>query len=140
MESKSKALLENLIKFYNVQENFDKLQNILQNKTQISMRIIEYYTTVYAKENNRLLHNEYKNMLRGLNKANFDPYCRKVKGVKTIFLFECESGNCYTTVAQANFYKWIIEKGIVECIQKEYPDISELCSRLRGAPKTNLTS
>lgn len=116
-------LLENLIKFYNKTENFNQLTDIINNNKKVSMRLIEWFVTVYAKENNRILHCNYKNMLKGLNKVNFDPYCRKVKGKETIFLFECNSGNCYTTIAQANFYKWIIEENIIGYINDDYDNI-----------------
>ena len=126
METKSSILLIKLIDFYNIQDNFNKLQIILDGKGKISMRIIEWYISVYSKKYNRILHCEYKNILRGLNKANFDPYRRKIKGKETIFLFECHSGHCYTSVAQANFYKWIIEKEILEQITKDWESINKI--------------
>ena len=129
---KSSILLECLTTFYDVPENFTKMTDIIE-KNQISLRIIEWYVTIYAKQNKRQLHCEYKNKLKGLHKSNFDPYCRKFKTITNVngvterqnvaFMFECKSGKCYTTIAQLNFYKWLIENKIIDYIYNEYNEL-----------------
>jgi hypothetical protein len=121
---RSSILLEKLHEFYDVEENYTQMVNIIE-KNKVSLRIIEWYITIYAKNYNIQLHCDYKNKLKGLQKSNFDPYCRKYKIVQNekhniAFDFQTAHGTCYTTVAQLNFCKWLIENKIIDYIYNDY--------------------
>ncbi len=128
----SQFLLEKLTCFYNVQENFNRMIEIVE-KNKISLRIIEWYVTIYSKYKNKQIHINYKNKLKGLHKTNFDVYCRSTRNIITrdgkiqnnnvIIDFKCQSGVCKTTIAQLNFYKWIIENKVLEYIYNDYTNV-----------------
>jgi len=116
---KQDILLESLKKFYTNQTNFNKLKNILSKDTSISLRAIDYLCTNYAKSHDIIynvgkspfnLYLSYRSQLKAYSKMQFDPFRRhdrialKIEGYETL----------ETTVAQLNFFKWAIEKKVID--------------------------
>ena len=114
---KMDILLESLYKYYKEEENITKLLEVIEVNNKISLRIIDWFVTNYSK-NNRVRYNhngvevsvytDYKNQLRAFSKKMFDPFCRRkreeIEGIGT------------TTIGQMNFFKWAIEKGVLNYI------------------------
>jgi hypothetical protein len=111
--SKAELLLGALDKFYTNEKNNKILVDILQHKSGISLRKLEYFVTSYAKQTNLSyttggklfsVHLAYKSSLDGYSKKLFDPFCRteriQFKGITT-------------TVAQLNFIRWCIINDII---------------------------
>ena len=44
-------LLNNLLEFYKVNDNMDKMLRIINGESKISLRIIDWFATNYAKKN-----------------------------------------------------------------------------------------
>lgn len=116
---KQDILLESLKKFYSVQTNFNKLKNILSKDSQISLRAIDYLCTNYAKNHDVIynvgktsfnLYLSYRSQLKAYSKMQFDPFRRHDRIILKI------DGNepIETTVAQLNFFKWAIEKKVID--------------------------
>ena len=51
IDTQSDLLLEKLLKFYNSDNNFDKMINIINGTSKISLRIVDWFVTNYSKKN-----------------------------------------------------------------------------------------
>lgn len=107
-----------LIDFFSKQSNFILFYNIIEKNHEPSLRIIDWFVSNYCKRKRIVLYNldifsEYKSMLKSFSKKYFDPF-RRGKRV-FIYLFNTE---IETTMAQLNFFRWIIEKNIFSYIEQ----------------------
>ena len=121
--SKGDILLKRLLNYY-TSEKKAIISDITQGRTNLSLRIIDWFVTNYSK-NNRVRYNhngvevavytDYKNQLRAFSKKMFDPFCRRkreeIEGIGT------------TTIGQLNFFKWAIDKGVLNYIFSNAKDI-----------------
>ncbi len=137
-------LLVNLLSFYNVydsdgnynpQNNLDKMLKIITGETKISLRIIDWFTTNYAKKyytnyiiegNNNIakrfkVYNEYKLKLDSYGKNRFDPFCRWDR----INIPYTNGKFIETTIGQLNFFKWALENKLIDYIYTYYADIEK---------------
>lgn len=120
--SKQDLLLKSLDDFFSDEKNFAELSDVLDHKSGISLRNIEWFVTNYAKEkrtkflspsgNNIDVHIAYKASLGGYSKKFFDPFCRTER---------IQFRGFTTTVAQLNFIRWCIRNGILKYIKTELP-------------------
>ena len=126
--NKNLLLMDNINKYFSIRENKNILINILNNKYNISLRIIDWFVTNYCKkynifwvENNQrfVVYLNYKLQLKAYSKKYFDPFCRRER----IFFHYKEDEYLETTVGQLNFFKWIIEHNIINYIKNNYEDI-----------------
>lgn len=136
-------LLVNLLTFYNVYDcdgiynpnnNLDKMLKIITGETKISLRIIDWFTTNYAKKyfiiyniegsSNNIprrfkVYNEYKLKLDSYGKNRFDPFCRWDR----INIPYTNGKFIETTIGQLNFFKWALENQLIDYINHYYNDI-----------------
>ncbi len=63
-------------------------------------------------DNYIIVHDNYKCQLKEYNKKNFDPFCRWNR----IRMYYDKNKFFYTTIAQLNFFKWAIEKHILDYV------------------------
>ena len=141
-------LLRNLMKFYNTdidgvynpENNFDKMLKIITGDSKISLRIIDWFTTNYAKKNFTLymlngkrfkVYDDYKLKLKAYSKKRFDPFCRYQK----ISIPYKDGKFIETTIGQLNFFKWSIENKIVDYIEENYDDIERDMNNRNSASK-----
>jgi hypothetical protein len=117
IQSQEQWVLHRLEKFYSIPENLRKAESVLSGNS-ISLRLIDWFVTNYAKKYNSTLiakkkhiivYLSYKSHLKAYSKKMFDPFCRckriKFKGLDT-------------TVGQLNFFEWIISDEILEYIEQ----------------------
>lgn len=80
-----------------------------------------------------MIHDNYKCKLKEYNKKNFDPFCRwqriimiydKRSIIKDGELITVKEKSFETTVAQLNFFKWIIENHIIDYIIENFDVIN----------------
>jgi hypothetical protein len=80
-----------------------------------------------------MIHDNYKCKLKEYNKKNFDPFCRwqriimiydKKSIIKDGELITVKEKSFETTVAQLNFFKWIIENHIIDYIIENFDAIN----------------
>jgi len=122
--SKTDILLTSINKFYSEDENKAVLMNILNKKSGISLRNIEWFITNYSKKNHTsyttrngkvfLVHCAYKSTLDGYSKKLFDPFCRSDK---ISYIIPGTDEEIQTTLAQLNFIKWCIKNNILDYIK-----------------------
>lgn len=128
-------LLETLLKFYNKNDNLDKMLNIISGDSRISLRIVDWFVTNYAKQNYTLynltddygntrrfkVYLDYKSKLKAYSKKRFDPFCRWER-----ISIPYKNNSCIeTTIGQLNFFKWILDNKIVKYIEDNYESIEK---------------
>jgi len=105
------------------------------------LRLIDWFVTNYSKFHNiSYIHKgqeffvyiDYKNQLKAYSKKLFDPFCRRER-----ILFQMKDIPPFvTTVGKLNFFRWAIEKGILDYIQLHLADIEkEMNSNARELQK-----
>jgi hypothetical protein len=129
--SQNDLLLINIMKFYDTSNNMETMLSIVNGVSNVSLRIIDWFTTNYAKKNNTSfmvngkrfkVYDSYKLKLKAYKKSRFDPFCRwdriQIPIEKNTICIE-------TTVGQLNFFKWAIENDVVNYIKTNYMTIEE---------------
>ena len=93
LNTQNDLLLSNLMEFYNKNDNLDKMMRIINGESEISLRIVDWFVTNFAKkyytvyeisvkkdnEENTTrfkVYNDYKLKLKAYSKKRFDPFCR----------------------------------------------------------------
>ena len=128
-------LLNNLIAFYKDEQNIDKMLSIISGDTKISLRIVDWFATNYAKKNYTLydieltngtvkrfkVYFDYKLKLKAYSKKRFDPFCRWER----ISIPYKNDNFIETTIGQLNFFKWAIENKVLEYIEQNYDVIEK---------------
>jgi hypothetical protein len=138
--TQNELLLQHLMTFYENREHLQKTIAIIDGKSHISLRIVDWFVTNYAKKNFTVyeltnnygdltrfkVYNDYKLKLKAYSKKRFDPFCRWDR------ISIPYDGDNYmeTTIGQLNFFKWTIEHKILEYIEENYAEIeSDMNSR-----------
>jgi hypothetical protein len=124
--------------FYNTGENdnLDKMLRIITGESKISLRIVDWFATNYAKKYYTLyvidqtvenvarrfkVYDDYKLKLKAYSKKRFDPFCRWDR-----ISIPYKDGNCIeTTIGQLNFFKWALENKVVDYIEQNYDTIEK---------------
>ena len=122
-------LLNKLLQFYNKNNNLEKMLNIINGKSKISLRIVDWFATNYSKKNYTVyqiekdniferfkVYNDYKLNLKAYSKKRFDPFCRWER----ITIPYKDNTHIQTTLGQLNFFKWALENKVVEFIEDNY--------------------
>lgn len=123
-------LLNKLLKFYDKDNNLENMLNIINGNSKISLRIVDWFVTNYAKKHYTVynilksksdelptrikVYDDYKLMLKAYSKKRFDPFCRWDR----ITIPLNESTHIQTTIGQLNFFKWAMENKIIEYIEE----------------------
>jgi hypothetical protein len=127
--SQHNLLLDNLLKYYKENDNIDRMLAIINGDVKLSLRIVDWFTTNYAKKYYTVyslddgrrfkVYNDYKLKLKSYSKKRFDPFCRWDR----ISIPYSDGKHVQTTVGQLNFFKWAFENNVVEYIEKNYAEI-----------------
>ena len=143
-------LLNNLIEFYKHDNNLDNMLKIITGESKISLRIVDWFATNYAKKYYTLydielpdkkteegtsntdqtsakvvkrfkVYIDYKLKLKAYSKARFDPFCRWER-----ISIPYKNGTFIeTTIGQLNFFKWALENKIIKFIEENYDEIEQ---------------
>tara|TARA_Y100000992_G_C21197017_1_gene458445 strand:- start:13 stop:567 length:555 start_codon:yes stop_codon:yes gene_type:complete len=129
LQTQNDLLLSNLMVFYNNKEHLQKIMGIINGESKISLRIVDWFVTNYAKKNYTMyslndeqrfkVYNDYKLKLKAYSKKRFDPFCRWER----ITIPYDNTKQMETTIGQLNFFKWAIENNILDFIDKNYHTI-----------------
>jgi hypothetical protein len=131
--TQNELLLDTLLEFYKKEDNLEKILRIITGETKISLRIVDWFATNYAKKNFTLystfdkngkekrfkVYVDYKLKLKAYSKKNFDPFCRWDR----INIPYKDGTHIETTIGQLNFFKWTLENDIIKYIEDNYEDI-----------------
>ena len=134
IQTQNSLLMENLLKYYNSDGNLQKIITIINGESKISLRIVDWFVTNYAKKfytvydiqdsftNEQMrfkVYNEYKLKLKAYSKKRFDPFCRWER----ISIPYNEEQLMETTIGQLNFFKWALENNIISYLEENYSTI-----------------
>lgn len=133
--NKAELLKKSLMNFYKSKENIDKIANVIEKKTDYSLRVIEWFCNNYSKKHDtvyKLSNNipfnvylSYKSQLDSYQKKQFDPFKRKHKGFEIFTIKTDKDSVIETTVGQLNFFKWCIQNNVLDYVQQNLKNIKE---------------
>ena len=132
--TQNELLLNNLMEFYNNDAILTRMLKIITGESKISLRIVDWFVTNYAKKNFTLydfenqngekirfkVYFDYKLKLKAYSKKRLDPFCRWER----ISIPYKNNSFIETTIGQLNFFKWAIENKVIDYIEDNY-DIIE---------------
>lgn len=129
-------LTAKLLTFFKIND-FEPLKimlDVINGESSISLRIIDWFSTNYAKKNYTVynipengakperrfkVYLDYKLNLKAYSKKRFDPFCRWDR----IAFPYLNNSYIQTTVGQLNFFKWAIDNQVIHYIEANYHDI-----------------
>lgn len=125
-----------LITFYKKHPNVidQRIIPIVEGKSPISLRFLEYFITKYCQKNKIIIkrkigngskfisiYDEYKDQLNSFDKRHFDLFKRSNK-----ILFKSNKHSFFmTTIGQLNFFRWLIESGILDYIEENIEELKK---------------
>ena len=119
IQSQEQWVLYRLERFYSNSHNLEKVKSILSGTSKLSLRLIDWFVTNYAKKYNVayltrsqkhvIVYLSYKSHLKAYSKKMFDPFCRW----KRLKFHDIE-----TTVGQLNFFEWAITDDVLNYIER----------------------
>jgi hypothetical protein len=128
-------LMNNLMEYYKNETYLNRMLKIITGECKISLRIVDWFATNYAKKYFTLfditeqngstkrfkVYTDYKLKLKAYSKRRFDPFCRWDR-----ISIPYKDGNCIeTTIGQLNFFKWALENKVIDYIEENYEVIEK---------------
>jgi len=134
ISTQNDLLLKNLMTFYEGDNNLKKMLDIINGESRISLRIVDWFATNYAKKHFSVynisnkrgsdrfnVYRDYKLKLKAYSKKRFDPFCR---WDRINIPYGAEKNKCIqTTIGQLNFFKWALENNVVSFIENNFENI-----------------
>lgn len=128
-------LMQSLAKFYSNKANIQKITPIINGKSELSLRLIDWFITNYSKKNhtiitkkvsnNNIVHLNvylsYRSQLKSYSKTYFDPFRRRDR----ITFYYDEKNSIETTIGQLNMFRWILQSDILEYVKEHKKDIED---------------
>lgn len=133
--TQNELLLNNLMDFYKNEDTLTRMLKIITGESKISLRIVDWFVTNYAKKNYTLyefvnnhgenirfkVYFDYKLKLKAYSKKRLDPFCRWDR-----ISIPYKGGNFIeTTIGQLNFFRWAIENKVIDYIEENYETIEK---------------
>ena len=137
--NKQDILMSSLTDFFKNLKYINHMLPIIQGQSKISLRIIDWFVTNYAKKNNTriviedtdvnngsmkqfLVFLNYKAQLKAYTKRQFDPFCRRER---INFYYDPGDGSKHieTTVGQLNFFRWAIKNRVIGYIENHLSEV-----------------
>ena len=119
---KQELIVMSLQTFYAARKDLPEIMELLQGTSIISLRLIDWFVTNYAKRHNIgyvmggqefMVYMSYKSQLKAYSKKLFDPFCRRER-----IMFSLPGTEQFvTTVGKLNFFRWAIEKNVIEYLK-----------------------
>jgi len=148
---KQELIVNSLQRFYSMREDKEEILKLLEGTSEISLRLIDWFVTNYAKQHNIsyvlysqefLVYTNYKSQLKAYSKKLFDPFCRRER-----IMFQISGQPMFqTTVGKLNFFRWALEKGVLDYIKMNMAKIesamnasSKELQKIRKAVSTSTT-
>jgi hypothetical protein len=156
--TQNNLLLTNLLKYYDADNNMDYMLRIINGESRISLRIIDWFATNYAKKYYTVytigegegegegggsvacrrfkVYVDYKLKLKAYSKKRFDPFCRWDR----ITVPYKDGKYIQTTIGQLNFFKWALENKVIRYIEENYANIEKDMNNRNSTSKKKLLS
>jgi hypothetical protein len=127
---KQELIIQSLQRFYSNRTDLNEIVELLKGTSEVSLRLIDWFVTNYSKTHSTsyilngsefVVYMNYKNQLKAYSKKLFDPFCRRER-----ISFQIPGHEAFlTTVGKLNFFRWAIEKGILDYIKGNQQDIEK---------------
>lgn len=129
------------------EKNIDEMLSIINSKSKISLRLLDWFVTRYAKQKKVCydidgepfhVYISYKAQLKAYKKRYFDPFRRRKK-----FYYSYNNNKkkeIITTIGQLNFFKWAIEYKILDYVKKNYDMLVKSMITNKTPPKPPSTT
>jgi len=144
LSSHENTIIKSQESFYEIVENILLFLQIVTSESIISIRLIDYFVTKYAKlnkisyklkenniENTFNVYLSYKQQLKAYQKKHFDPFSR---GDRIPYFM---NDSCIiTTIGQLNFFKWFISKKVYKYVLANYNTIENDMNKKNKINKT----
>jgi hypothetical protein len=138
IQSQEQWVLYRLERFYS-EKVTARVRNILTGNSDLSLRLIDWFVTNYAKKFNIsymtkankhvIVYLSYKSHLKAYSKKMFDPFCRW----KRIKFRDMD-----TTVGQLNFFEWAITDEVLDYLEKHRDAVhADMETRLHDTKETD---
>jgi hypothetical protein len=136
-------LMISISKFYVNKGNVQKILPIVGGASRISLRLIDWFVTNYAKRYNVTLvdvhdahpihfnvYSSYRAQLKAYSKQQFDPFRRRDR----IDFYYDRDKYVETTIGQLNFFRWMLQNRLIEYIDENFDAIeSEMLKAQRAS-------
>jgi len=141
--TQNSLLLNNLLEYYKKNNNLERMLSIINGETKISLRIVDWFTTNYAKKNYTIYNSknkrfkvyvDYKLKLKSYSKKRFDPFCRWDR-----ITIPYKNVHIQTTIGQLNFFKWAFDNEVIKYIENNYNTIEQDMNNRNSTSKIKLT-
>jgi hypothetical protein len=133
------------MEYYNKNGNLEKILNIINGESHVSLRLIDWFATNYSKkfftvymlknpkgkEYRFKVYIDYKLKLKAYSKKRFDPFCRWDR----INIPYTNEAYVQTTIGQLNFFRWVLENKILDYIEKHYDEINKDMNKRNSTTK-----
>ena len=149
--NKEKMLFEELNEFYNncdIKE-IELIIEIIDGNHKVSLRFLDWFVTRYCylyklsinvnnshiKNQEVNIHISYDAQLKSVGKRKFDPFRRNKK---FLYNFGCHNICKLTTLGQLNFFKWLLNYGIITYVYENYDTINEKLNHVNSHFKKHI--
>lgn len=118
-------LMVSLVRFYNNKALMQKIIPVIDGKSEVSLRLIDWFVTNFSKKygtiiTKKVLNNvihfnvylSYRSQLKAYSKQQFDPFRRRDR----IMFYYDKDLFIETTIGQLNFFRWVLQNNILEYI------------------------
>lgn len=125
-----------LLEFFGSRNNFEIFSRYRNKKGHASVSLLDWFIVKYAKEhkvqysivkNGRkrriIVEQSYASALHAYTKEYFDPFARGANKGKQIGIKGTSGEIIYTTLRQLNFFRWAIDNGIIDYVDKHIDEI-----------------
>jgi len=134
---KDTLIKNSLLSFFSDTKNFQIFYNVVNKKTEYSLRVLEWFVSKYAEKNDIVYTFEtpngktkefnvfldYRNQLTSYQKKCFDMFRRQSRF--SISNPDNPKIEMLTTVGQMNFFKWAIENQVLDYVSNHLMEIKE---------------
>lgn len=142
---KQELIVMSLQTFYSNRKDLLEILELLQGTSAISLRLIDWFVTNYAKRHSIgyllggqefMVYMNYKSQLKAYSKKLFDPFCRRER-----IMFSLPGIPAFvTTVGKLNFFRWAIEKQIIEYLKKNFETVeAEMNTHMKQLSRSRST-
>lgn len=142
---KQELIIMSLQTFYSQRTDLQEIMELLQGTSIISLRLIDWFVTNYAKRHTIgyilggqefMVYMSYKSQLKAYSKKLFDPFCRRER-----IMFSLPGTEQFvTTVGKLNFFRWAIEKNVIEYLKKHRETVeTEMNSHMKQLSRSRST-
>jgi hypothetical protein len=130
IDTKLSLLMKSLTEFYKNTIYIEQMKSIVDQNSVISLRILDWFITNYAKKYRTIIQNKthnvdvyqnYKLQLKSFSKKQFDPFCRKNK----IRFYYTDDKYIETSCGQLCFFRWCFENDILNYVKNNLSTIEQ---------------